>query len=215
MAVTRDQKAQILEDLKKKMQDAKSIMFAHYIGMTVSDVSELRGTLKKGKAEMKVAKKNLMRIAAKDVNLPELPDDEALDGPVACIFSFEDPLSGAQIAFKFAKTHKQVELIGGIFDGKLISKDEAMAIAQIPGREGLLGMFAAMCNGPLSSFARGLSELAKKKESEAAAPAQEASKAEEAPAPAAEAPATAEPAAAAEPSASAEASADKPAAPQA
>ena len=191
MAVTKAQKAEILTDLKEKLQKAKSIMFAHYIGMTVADVSELRGNLKKGNAEMKVAKKTLMKLATKELNMPE-PSDEMLDGAVACIFSFEDPLTGAQIAFKFAKTHKQVELIGGIFEGKMISKEEALAIAQIPGREGLLSMFAAMCIGPLSSFARGLSELAKMKEAGEAKPepAKEEPKAE---APAAEAaPAAAE-----------------------
>ena len=204
MAVTKAQKAEILTELKEKMQKAKSILFAHYIGMTVSDVSELRGNLKKGNAEMKVAKKNLMRIAAKDTNLPE-PPDEMLDGPVACIFSFEDPLTGGQIAFKFAKTHKQVELIGGIWEGKLIGKEEAMAIAQIPGREALLGMFMAMCQGPLSSFARGLSELAKQKEQPAPAkeePKAEAPAAEAAPeAPAAEAAPTPAPEAPAAPAA--------------
>jgi len=209
MAVTKAQKAEILTELKEKMQKAKSILFAHYIGMTVSEVSELRGNLKKGNAEMKVAKKNLMRLAAKDTNLPE-PPDEMLDGPVACIFSFEDPLTGGQIAFKFAKTHKQVELIGGIWEGKLINKEEAMAIAQIPGREALLGMFMAMCQGPLSSFARGLSELAKQKEAGEAKPepAKEEPKTE---APAAEAPAAPEaPAAEAAPTPAPEA----PAAPQ-
>ena len=203
MAVTKQQKAEILTELKDKMSKAKSIMFAHYIGMTVSEVSELRSTLKKGNAEMKVAKKNLMRIAAKESNLPE-PPDEQLDGPVACIFSFEDPLTGGQIAFKFAKTHKQVELIGGIWEGKLISKAEAVAIAQIPGREALLGMFMAMCQGPLASFARGLSELAKQKEAASANPAP--APVAEAPAPAAEAPTPA-------PSSTSSAQAPQPAAP--
>jgi len=203
MAVTKQQKAEILTELKDKMSKAKSIMFAHYIGMTVSEVSELRSTLKKGNAEMKVAKKNLMRIAAKESNLPE-PPDEQLDGPVACIFSFEDPLTGGQIAFKFAKTHKQVELIGGIWEGKLISKAEAVAIAQIPGREALLGMFMAMCQGPLSSFARGLSELAKQKEAASAKPA---------PAPVAEAPAPAAEASTPAPSSTSSEQAPQPAAP--
>lgn len=182
MAVTKAQKAETLAELKEKMQKAKSIMFAHYIGMTVADVSDLRRTLKKSDSEMKVAKKTLMQLAAKDLNLPE-PSDKMLDGPVACIFSFEDPLSGAQVAFKFSKGHQQVELIGGIYEGKLISKDEAVALAKIPGKQALLGMFMAMCQGPLSSFARGLSELAKQKEQPAPAPAAEAP----APAPAAEA----------------------------
>jgi large subunit ribosomal protein L10 len=183
MAVTKAQKTEILADLKDKLQKSKSIMFAHYIGMTVADVSELRSNLKKQNAEMKVAKKTLMQLAAKELNMAE-PPDELLDGAVACILSYEDPLTGAQVAFKFAKTHKQVELIGGIWEGKLITKEQAVQIAQIPGREALLGMFAAMINSPLSSFARGLSELAKQK----AEPAKEEPKVEAPAAPAAEAP---------------------------
>jgi len=177
MALTKAQKTEQLNELKEKMKDSKSVMFAHYIGMKVADSSDFRNKLREKKSEMKVAKKTLMQIAAKDLNMPEVPD-ELLDGPVACIFSYDDALSGAQIAFKFSKDHPQVELIGGIFEGKVLSKEETIAIAKIPGKQQLLGMFAAMLNSPLSSFARGLSELAKQKE----APAPEAPKAETAPA---------------------------------
>lgn len=172
MALTKDQKATQLNDLKDKLQKSESVMFAHYIGMNVADVSDFRAKLKEANAEMKVAKKTLMQLAVKDLNMPELTE-EAMEGPVACIFSYEDPLSGAQIAFKFGKDHPQVELIGGFFEGKLMSKEETMRLAQIPGKQQLLGMFMAMCNGPLSSFARGLSELAKQKEEASAAPAAE------------------------------------------
>lgn len=191
MALTKDQKTAQLNELKDKMQRSQSIIFANYIGMNVADVSDLRAQLKKSDAEMKVAKKTLMQIAAKDLNLPAL-EDAMLNGAVACIFSFADPLTGAQIAFKFGKAHPQVQLIGGIYEGKLLSKDGAISLAKIPGKLQLLGMFAAMCNGPLSSFARGLSELAKQKE---APKAETAPVAEPAPA----APATETPAAEAAP----------------
>jgi len=176
MALTKDQKTEQLNELRTKMKDAKSIMFAHYIGMSVSDVSDFRKQLREKQSEMKVAKKTLMQIAAKELNLPEVSDD-VLDGPVACIFSYDDPLTGAQIAFKFGKDHPQVELIGGVFEGKVMNKEETIRLAKIPGKTQLLGMFMAMCNGPLSSFARALSEIAKQKEQPA--PAAEAPKAEE------------------------------------
>lgn len=174
MAVTKQQKAEQVTELKERMQRAKSVMFSQYIGMTVMDAGDLRQKLREGNAEMKVSKKTLMRIAAKEVGLPEATD-EIMDGPIACIFSFDDPLSGAQIAFKFSKDHKQVQLLGGIFDGKVLNKEQAMEMAKMPGREQLLAMFASMlispltsfasaCSSPLTGMARGLSELAKKKE---------------------------------------------------
>jgi large subunit ribosomal protein L10 len=173
MALTKVQKQAQLTELKDKMKKSQSVIFAHYIGLTVGDVSDLRAKLKESKAEMKVGKKTLMCIAAKEAGLPAI-DDCKLDGPVACIFSFDDPLTGAQIAFKFAKDHNQVALIGGIFDGKVLTKDEAVAMAKMPGRKELLGIFAGMiqsplrsfasiCNSPLTGFARALSEVAKKK----------------------------------------------------
>ena len=172
MALTKAEKTAQLTELKDKMQKSQSLIFAHYIGLTVHDVSDLRGKLKAEKAEMKVAKKTLMQIAAKELALPELEDD-LLEGPVACIFSYDDPMTGAQIAFKYSKDHPQVELIGGVFDGKILTKTEAMTFAKMPSRQQLLGIFAGMlqsparsfmqiCNSPLSGFARGLSELAKK-----------------------------------------------------
>lgn len=166
MALTKKQKSAQLQELKDKMQKSSSVMFAHYIGLTVHDVSDFRDQLRASDAEMKVAKKTLMQLAAKDLGLPELTD-KAIEGPVACIFSFSDPLTGAQVAFKFGKTNPQVELIGGIFEGKLLSKEEAVRLAKIPGKLQLLGMFAAMLNSPLTSFARGLTELAKQKEAPA------------------------------------------------
>ncbi len=172
MAVTREQKAEQLKELKDKFTTASSVIFAHYIGMNVTDVSDLRKQLKTQGAEMKVAKKTLMAIAAKESNLPELQED-TLDGPVACIFSYQDPLSGAQIAFKFSKDHPQVAFLGGMFEGKLLSKQEAMDLATIPSRQVLLAIFASMIrsplvkfasmmNSPLTGFARALSELEKK-----------------------------------------------------
>ncbi|MBU0458018.1 50S ribosomal protein L10 [Patescibacteria group bacterium] len=172
MALTKAQKTAQVKDLTEKFKSAQSVMFTNYIGLTVAEVSELRRQLKEQDAEMQVAKKTLLKIAAKDANVPEISDD-LLDGPVSCIFSFIDPMSGAQAAFKFGKDHKQVKIIGGIFDGKVLSKEEAIELAKMPSRAVLLATFAmmlksplntfaGMCASPLSGFARALSEMADK-----------------------------------------------------
>lgn len=172
MALSRDQKAAQVQELTEKMSRASSVMLAQYIGLNVAEISELRSQLKAAGAELKVAKKTLLAIAAANAGIPKTLE-ENLDGPVSLIFSFEDPLSGAQIAFKFGKSHEKVALIGGMFDGKVLTKEEALELAQMPGREALLAtfmsmvrsplfQFANMCNAPLSGFARALSQLAEK-----------------------------------------------------
>ncbi len=173
MALTRPQKETQLQELKEKFQQAKSVIFAHYIGLSVSNISKLRAKLKEQKAEMKVGKKTLIRLAAKELNLPEVTE-ESMPGAVACIFSHQDPVAGASAAFAFAKDHAQVKLIGGIFEGKLLSAADANTFAKLPSRQVLLATFMAMiqsplrsfasiCSSPLSGFARALSAVAKKK----------------------------------------------------
>ncbi|PIR53995.1 50S ribosomal protein L10 [Candidatus Peregrinibacteria bacterium CG10_big_fil_rev_8_21_14_0_10_42_8] len=172
MALTKDQKIDQVAKLTAQLKDAQSVMFSNYIGMNVADVSEFRNKLREGNSEMKVAKKTLIQRACKEAGYPDISPDD-LEGPVACIFSFEDPLSGAQIAFKFAKKHKQVVLVGGVYDGKILSKEEALELAKMPSRDQLLAKFVSMlqaplnsfasiCTSPLGGFARALDQMAEK-----------------------------------------------------
>lgn len=175
MALTRDEKQAILTDLTEKFQRSKSLMFAQYKGLSVAEISELRSKLRDAGSEMKVAKKTLMRLAAKKANCPEF-DPVALEGPIGCILSFDDPFIGAQVAFRFGKNHPKVTLVGGIFEGKVLSKGETLTLATLPSRIQMLMIFAAMlrsplvhfataCNSPLAGFTRGVKELAQKKAS--------------------------------------------------
>ena len=177
MALTKAQKTTQLKELREKLSKASSVVFTHYIGIKVLDVSDLRKKLKEAGAEMKVAKKTLIRIAAKEQGLPEFTD-AGMEGAVACIFSYTDPVAGAQVAFKFSKDHPQVSFLAALFEGKLLSQSDAKVLAQIPSRQVLLAIFAgmlqsplrsfaSMCSSPLSGFARALAEVAKKKTSSA------------------------------------------------
>jgi large subunit ribosomal protein L10 len=172
MALTKDQKTAQIKDLTTKLKDAKSVMFSHFIGLNVGDVSDLRNQLRENGAEMKVMKKTLVKLAFKEAGLPDIEPKE-IDGPIACIMSYDDPLSGAQAAFKFSKDHDKVTLVGGVFDGKLLTAEESMELAKMPGRQQLLGMFvgilnsplvsfASMCTSPLGGFARALDQMADK-----------------------------------------------------
>ncbi len=161
MAVTRAQKVEKLKELQEKMKNASSIIFAHYIGMTVADVTTLRSDLKKAGSEMKVAKKNLMYLATKECGLPDI-EESMLPGAVSIIFSYEDPLSGARTAYEFGKKHEQVKLLGGIFEGKVLSQKAAVTLATIPSRPQLLGIFAGMLQSPMSAFARAAKEIGEK-----------------------------------------------------
>lgn len=200
MAVTRQQKEQTLAELVDKFGRSKSVVFADYRGLDVKGLSDLRKELRKGNAEAKVAKKTLIRLAAKENKVDEIPGN-VMEGPVFVAFSYEDEMSGIQILYKFSKTNDKLNLLGGVIDGQVVGPDVIKKYAQLPSREELLAKLVGSMNSPISGtvgilgnliggFVRVLGAI---KDKMPAAPA--AAAPEPAPAPVAEAPAPAEPAA--------------------
>jgi len=152
MALTKDQKTAQVKNLRDSLKKAKSLVFMHYLGLTVSQVDELREKMSEKSAKMQVAKKRLFNIAAKEEGYPEV-DEKNMEGPVAFIFSFEDEMSGAKIAYEFGKSAKAVEIIGGVLNGKVLDKNGAMELAKMLSHDELLAKFAMMLRSPLTSFA--------------------------------------------------------------
>lgn len=150
MAITRQKKEEVLQELVDKFGKSKSIVFADYRGLDVAGISKLRSSLRESDAEMKVAKKTLMKIAAKE-NKIEI-DPSSMEGPVAAAFSYTDPLSGIQALFKFSKENDKLKLLGGIIDGQPVGPDVIEKYAKLPSHEELLAKFVGSAKSPLSGF---------------------------------------------------------------
>lgn len=151
MAITKEQKQDVLRDLVDKFARSKSVIFSDYRGLDVASISSLRNQLREKNAETKVAKKTLMRLAAKENQIEDISKD-LMEGPVSATFSYEDQLAGLKILFKFSKENENLKLLGGIIDGKVVSKEEVMQLAKLPGREELLAKLIGSMNAPVSGF---------------------------------------------------------------
>ncbi len=149
MAVTKEKKAEQLQELVDKFGRSKTVVFADYRGLDVKSISDLRGELRKGDAEAKVAKKTLIQLAAKENKITDIPA-EAMEGPVAAVFSYEDEMAGIQIVYKFAKGNENLKLLGGIIDGKVVGPDVIKQYAQLPSKEELIAKLIGSMNSPLS-----------------------------------------------------------------
>lgn len=158
MAITKDQKTQILQDLVDKFGRSKTVVFSDYRGLDVASISTLRNQLREKGAETKVAKKTLIKLAAKESNIGDLGDD-VMEGPVSVTFSYEDELSGLKVLFKFSKENENLKLLGGIIDGKVVSAEEIITLAKLPSHEELIAKFIGSMNAPVSGFVGTLSNL--------------------------------------------------------
>lgn len=156
MPLTKGQKEELVAQLVAKIKDAKAVVFADYQGLTVDDIDKLRKDLREAGATFQVAKRTLIKLAAKEAGFDDIPDD-VLEGPVGAAFSMEDEISAAKIVFKFGKKNENLKIRGGLFEGKVLSTAEAKQLAQLPSREELVSKFIYLVKYPIQGFHGALS----------------------------------------------------------
>ncbi|MGG2094198.1 50S ribosomal protein L10 [Bacillus sp. S13(2024)] len=159
-------KQHVVTEIAAKLSESKSTIVVDYRGLTVSEVTELRKTLREAGVEFKVYKNSLTRRAAEAAELAEL--NEFLTGPNAIAFSNEDVIAPAKVLNDFAKDHEALEIKAGVIEGKLVSLDEVKAIATLPSREGLLSMLLSVLQAPMRGLAIATKAVADQKEEQGA-----------------------------------------------
>lgn len=191
MAITKDQKKEILKDLDDKFGRSKAVYFADYRGLSVKDMGNLRSKLREEGVDFRVAKKTLMQLSLKNSDLPEAPS-EVMQGPVGAAFGYDDVVMAVKTLHNFSKDNDKLKILGGLVEGKFITQAEAVELAKLPSREELLAKLVGSMKAPVSGFygvtsglLRGLVQVLKaygdqKPEEAAAEPAKEEAPAEEA-----------------------------------
>lgn len=162
MAISKEKKASILEDLTKIVKDSLSLVLVNFKGLSVSDSKTIRRALKEKGVGYYVAKNTLTRRALSSGSIKgDIPD---FSGETALVYG-KDILSPAQEIYAFQKKlDKKITIIGGVFDGKFMNKDEMTVVANIPGVKTLHAQFVNLINSPISGFVVALNAIANKKE---------------------------------------------------
>jgi large subunit ribosomal protein L10 len=155
MALSKDQKKNILKELEEKIGQKESIAFVDFSGIKVKEMLGMRKEMKNQDCEFKVAKKTLLKIALEknDINLPE-----ELNGEVGIAFDSNDKFSSFKIIDKFSKETKKLKILGGMIkdssSGKFdfIGEEKAQFLAEIPSEKELISKIVGSLNSPLSNL---------------------------------------------------------------
>lgn len=151
----KEEKGQVITDLKEKFSRAKSVVFTDYKGMTVAELTALRGLLRKSSLEYRVVKNTLAKIAANDTHIGVAAD--VFKGPVGVAIGYDDPVLALKKVLEFTKTNEKLQIRGAVVEGRFCDPKEMKAIAELPSREVLLSMMAGAFQAPLSKLAGVLS----------------------------------------------------------
>ena len=132
------QKQGVIDEIKERASNAKTIVLFDYRGMTDSETKELRIKLRESNSDYKVYKNTLMARAFNDLGIDL---NAELNGPSAFAYG-EDQIAPIKTLAEFAKTHPALVLKVGIVDGEKADQAKLAEYATIPSREGLLTMLA-------------------------------------------------------------------------
>ncbi len=161
MAISKEKKQEVVEKLTKALKSAKSLVFVNFHGLNVSGVNEMRRALRNEGISYTVAKKTLTRRVL-DAEKFEGTAPE-LEGELALAWG-EDLVAPARGVHVFQKKFPEgLKILGGIFEGRYMSKAEMEGIATIPSLEVLRGKFVNIINSPIQRTAIALNEIAKLK----------------------------------------------------
>ena len=133
-----EQKQTVIDEIKDRTENAKTIVLFDYRGITDSEAKELRRKLKDSNADYKVYKNTLMARAFNDLGIDLT---EALEGPSAFAYS-DDQIAPIKVLSDFAKDHPALILKVGIVDGEKADQAKLAEYAKLPSRDGLLTMLA-------------------------------------------------------------------------
>ena len=178
--MARPDKAAAVAEMTEDFKSATATYLTEYRGLTVTLMKELRQSLG-AETKYSVVKNTLTKIAAKDAGVDI--DDSLLAGPSALAFIKGDPIAAAKSLKTFQKENPALVIKGGIYEGKRVSAEEIMKLADLESREVLLSKLAGAMKASMAKAAQVFDALRIKMESGApAASVTEAAPAQEAPA---------------------------------
>ena len=160
MALTKNQKQDVVSELTDSLADASTMVFVSFKGLSVGETNKFRKSLREAGVSYKVAKKTLLKraLATKGIT-GEMPE---ILGEVAIAYS-TDMLAPAREVFAFSKGKETPKIIGGVFEGVYADQARMLSIATIPSREVLLAQIANLLNSPIQSLVIALDQVAQKK----------------------------------------------------
>ena len=146
----RTQKEEQVSSLRDTFDAAELVVVTHYSGMTVAEMGELRGEMRKAGANFKVTKNRLTKLALAGTKFEGLSD--MFSGPTAIAYS-SDPVAAAKASINFSKTNEKLVVLGGAMGSENLDLNKVKALATLPSLDELRAKLVAMISTPATRIA--------------------------------------------------------------
>ena len=161
MALTLEEKKEIVADINQLANDSSSLVIADARGLNVSEANALRSEGYKANVSFRVVKNTLVRLSLKGTSYEDI-DDDYFNGPTMLAFSYEEPGAAAKILKSFAKKNENLNIKGLSIDGKHFNGSEINKLATLPTFIEAISKFAGLLKAPIGKIASLMNEVPSK-----------------------------------------------------
>lgn len=144
------EKEKTVDELREKLSLTKSLFLTDFRGLNVDQMTDLRRDLKEKKAEYRITKNSLIRLAARESRFEGVLD--YLKGPTGLVFSFEDPVSPAKVLYEIHKKVEKPKIKIIWMEGKLLDENHLKSLAALPSKDVILTQIVFGLNSPLANL---------------------------------------------------------------
>ena len=135
--------------MASQFEKNEAVLVAHYQGLTMSQLDELRSEMREHGIQFKITKNRITKLALEKTKCKDLSN--LFTGPTAVAFS-SDAIISARILSKFSKKNENLKLLGGIMGSEVLDRDGVQNVANLPtlseARAKIVGILAT----PASKF---------------------------------------------------------------
>ncbi|MFG1296421.1 50S ribosomal protein L10 [Xanthobacter variabilis] len=147
----RAEKQELVTALSEVFKTTSVVVVAHYSGLTVAQMSNLRRQMKAQGATVKVAKNRLAKIALEGSDVAHVAP--LLKGPTLIAYS-SDPVAAPKVAVDFAKANDKFVILGGAMGATALNADGVKALATMPSLDELRAKLVGLIQAPATKIAQ-------------------------------------------------------------
>lgn len=150
MARTRKYKEKLVDSYRESLAKNKYMFIVKPSGVSANESVQLKKDLIGVGSSYNIIKNSIFSIALEKEGLPAL--DALKQEEHAAIFSDENVTEAAKIIQKFAKETEKLEIQAGLYEGRHITGEEVVSLANLPSKEVLIAQAISMFNAPITGL---------------------------------------------------------------
>lgn len=156
MAITREQKTKIVNELNAVAQSALSAVTADYCGLSVAQMNSLRAKARAKNVYLRVVRNTLVKRAVENTDFVCLT--QTFSGPILLAFSKDEPGAAARLLRDFKKENDQLEVKSLAISGELLPASDLNKLAKIPTYDEAIATLMSVLKAPVTQLVRTIRE---------------------------------------------------------